>query len=110
MRTLSKIITIILFLAAVANANAQQSQDRMIDLGGYKIHVSEAGTGQAVIFESGLGEDIATWSDVQLKVAQFAHTFTYDRAGIGKSDVSPHRRTLQDMATELHSLLKADKL
>jgi pimeloyl-ACP methyl ester carboxylesterase len=60
-----------------------------------------------VVFESGLGEDVATWSDVQPQVAPFARTLAYDRAGLGKSDPSPHPKTVQEMASELHSLLHA---
>jgi pimeloyl-ACP methyl ester carboxylesterase len=105
------LIKVILILAIVETlAIAQERSDRMIEVGGYKIHVSEAGTGRVVVFESGLGEDISTWHDVLPKVAQFAHTFTYDRPGIGKSDISPQSKTLQEMTAKLHSLLKANKL
>ena len=57
-----------------------------------------------------LGEDLATWANVQPHVAPFARTFAYDRPGLGKSDPSPHPRTVQQMAAELHSLLHAAKV
>jgi len=76
-------------------------------MGGYRIHIEESGSGQSVVFESGLGEDTTTWRDVQPQVAQFAKTLTYDRPGIGKSEPSPNPRTIRQMSLELHTLLHA---
>jgi len=85
---------------------AQTTRDGRIDLGGYRLYISESGSGvPAVVFESGLGEDATTWSNVQPQVALFARTLAYDRAGLGKSDPSPHHKTVPEMAFELHSLL-----
>jgi len=82
-----------------------------VDLGGYKLFVSEAGVGMpAVVFESGMGEDVSTWNDVQPKVASFTRTVTYDRAGLDKSDPSPQPRTVENMTSELHALLHAAKV
>jgi pimeloyl-ACP methyl ester carboxylesterase len=83
----------------------------MIDVDGHRLYFSQAGSGPTnVVFESGLGEDSSTWNDVQPQVAKFAHTVTYDRAGLGKSDaLSPTApsRTIKDMAVELHVLIHA---
>ena len=39
---------------------AQTTRDGRIDLGGYQLYISESGSGvPAVVFESGLGEDLA---------------------------------------------------
>lgn len=80
----------------------------MIDVGGYRLHLSQAGTtAPTVVFESGLGEDTSTWSKVQPEVAKFARTAMYDRAGIGKSDPLPGSQTrdMLTMARSLHTLL-----
>lgn len=90
---------------------AQTAQDASINLGGYRVHISESGSGApAVIFEAGLGEDLATWTNVQPQVARFVRTIAYDRPGLGKSDPSPHRRTVQQMAAELHSPLQVARV
>lgn len=105
-------LAVLCFVSAVGLT--QTARDGMVDLGGHRIHFLEAGPGaRTVVFESGLGEDLATWSDVQPKVAQFAHTLAYDRAGLGKSAMLPlgaGTRTVKDMAAELHSLLHAAKV
>jgi pimeloyl-ACP methyl ester carboxylesterase len=90
---------------------AQSTREGRVDLGGYRLHTSESGVGtRAVVFESGLGEDVATWNDVAPQVARFARAFAYDRPGLGKSDPSPRPRTVQQMAAELHSLLHVAKV
>jgi pimeloyl-ACP methyl ester carboxylesterase len=84
-----------------------QVRERSVDLGGYKLHTVESGSGTAaVVFVAGLGEDVHTWSNVQPRVAMFARTLAYDRPGLGLSDPSPRPRTVQEMAAELHSLLR----
>lgn len=78
----------------------------MIDIGGRRLHIVEAGSGAAtVVLESGLGEDVSTWANVQAQVAGFARTVTYDRAGIGQSDAPIQPTTLSGMAADLHALL-----
>jgi pimeloyl-ACP methyl ester carboxylesterase len=103
--------TLLLFVTATWLAVAQSQQDRKIDIGECRLHIVESGTGApAVVFESGLGEDVATWADVQPKVASISRTVAYDRAGIGQSDPAKRPRTLVVMAGDLHSLLHAAKI
>jgi pimeloyl-ACP methyl ester carboxylesterase len=103
--------TLLLFVTATWLAVAQSQQDRKIDIGECRLHIVESGTGApAVVFESGLGEDVATWADVQPKAASISRTVAYDRAGIGQSDPAKRPRTLVVMAGDLHSLLHAAKI
>jgi pimeloyl-ACP methyl ester carboxylesterase len=100
------LITLILFVLATPFCIAQAQPGKMIDMGGRRLHIVEAGTGAAtVVFESGLGEDVTTWDNVQPQVAGFARTVTYDRAGIGESDPPTQPTTLSGMAADLHALL-----
>ncbi len=63
-----------------------------------------------VVFEAGMGEDHATWQDVQPVIARMTTTFSYDRAGLGQSAASGSPRTAEQLAKELHTLLLAIKL
>ena len=86
----------------------QSTTTHMVSLGGYALRVLESGReGPVVVFESGLGEPTETWNDVQPKVASFARTVLYDRAGIGKSEVAKGPRTVKSIVKDLHSMLKA---
>ena len=111
-RTRKTIFCLCLLAAAIpvccVPASAQQTQERLVDLGGFRLFTSQSGSGKpAVVFVSGLGEDLSTWQKVQPEVSRFSLTFAYDRAGLGKSDPSPAGKSVGQMVEELHSLLKA---
>ncbi|PYV54661.1 MAG: hypothetical protein DMG90_18490 [Acidobacteria bacterium] len=92
---------------------AQNVKDHMIDAGGYSLHVLETGNGHpSVVFENGMGEDLSTWKDVQPRIATWTSTLSYDRAGLGRSDVSPstHARDARQLASELRTLLHAAQM
>lgn len=78
-----------------------------VDVGGYGLQLLVGGHGSpAVIFEGGFGVGIASWSTLQRDVAEFAQTVSYDRAGIGQSDLGPKPRSAKQIATELHAALQ----
>ena len=81
--------------------------DRTIAAGALRIHVSESGTGPTVVFESGMGEEIATWNDVRPEITKFAHTIAYERPGLGSSQATSSPRTVTQMAEDLHTILHA---
>jgi pimeloyl-ACP methyl ester carboxylesterase len=79
---------------------------RLVDLGGYKMHIYCTGQGTpTVILDSGLGDGYISWRKVQPPIARITRVCSYDRAGLGYSDSSPHPRTSREIAEELHTLL-----
>lgn len=62
--------------------------------------------GPTVVVDAGNGDFSLSWTEVQSQVAGFARICTYDRAGYAGSDTSPNARTAQQVAGELHALLK----
>ena len=78
----------------------------LVDVSGYKLHIDCTGQGYStVILDSGLGDTYVSWQRVLPQIAQFARVCSYDRAGLGYSDSSPHPRTSKKIAEELHTLL-----
>ena len=78
-----------------------------VDVGGHALQLLVGGQGSpAVIFEGGFGTGIVSWSTVQKDVAAFAQTVSYDRAGIGQSELGPKPRSAKQIATELHMALE----
>jgi pimeloyl-ACP methyl ester carboxylesterase len=84
-----------------------RAAERSVLVGAIRIHISESGTGPTVVFESGMGEDASTWNDVRPAIAEFAHTFVYDRPGLGQSEPTALPRTVVQMAVDLQSVLEA---
>jgi len=84
-----------------------QAGSRRIDVGGYKLNLRCAGEGvPVVLFDSGAGDSSDTWDWVVPEVRRFTKVCTYDRAGLGKSDVGPFPRTSDRIVDELDRLVK----
>ena len=93
-------------LAEAADARANPPPGRMVDVGGFRLHIFCRGSGSpTVVIESGWGESSASWGWVHLEVARTTRVYTYDRAGKGWSEASPYPRTTRQFAKELHTLL-----
>jgi pimeloyl-ACP methyl ester carboxylesterase len=78
---------------------------RLVDIGGYRLHIDVRGSGPTVVLEGGTWVPGAAWAHIQGELASTARVVTYDRAGLGWSDRSPMPRTADVMADELHELL-----
>lgn len=84
---------------------------RMVDIGGYKLHLHCTGQGSpTVIFENGLGDIFSDWALVQPEVSKFTQACSYDHAYEGFSDAGPIPVTMHQQAYELHLLLRASKI
>src|SRR6266516_307099 len=82
---------------------------RLIDVNGYTMHISCAGTpgsgNPTVVLENGLAGPVSTWVWVQQEIARTTQVCAYDRAGSGWSDWNPAPRDGLHVAAELHALL-----
>ncbi len=83
---------------------------RLIDIGGYHLHLHCTGTRSPgrpmVVLSAGAGDFAVDWGLVQPAVAESARVCSYDRAGAGYSDPGPEPRTLRQEAAELRQLLE----
>jgi pimeloyl-ACP methyl ester carboxylesterase len=84
------------------------SDGRWIDIGrGCKLYLLEKGSGgPTVLFESGIAATNLNWHHIQEHVAQFTHTASYDRGGLGWSSAASSARTPGNIAIELHAMLE----
>jgi pimeloyl-ACP methyl ester carboxylesterase len=79
---------------------------RFINVGRCSLHIHQQGTGQpAVVLEAGIAGSSLGWALVQPKLAAFTTVCSYDRAGLGWSGGCSLPRTVQQMASELKTLL-----
>jgi len=80
---------------------------RLVDVGGYRLKINCTGSGSpTVILESGIGDVLPEWKQVQTQISSFTRVCSYDRAGYGESDAGPMPRTSLQIARELHVLLQ----
>jgi pimeloyl-ACP methyl ester carboxylesterase len=80
----------------------------LIDVGGYKLHISCTGSGSpTVILEAGLGLPAAEMSGwIQPGVATVTRVCVYDRAGQGWSELADTPQDGLAIAADLHTLLR----
>lgn len=78
-----------------------------IELPTRRISYECAGTGAPVlVLEAGAGCSSDTWNQVWPELIKLTRVVRYDRAGVGKSDPASGPRTVEDAATDLHTLLQ----
>jgi len=80
---------------------------KLLDIGTHRLHLLEEGQGSpTIILEAGLMSTVLSWSEIQSALAQSYRVVSYDRAGLGWSDLGPMPRTAERMVEELHTLLE----
>ena len=95
-------------VATPPQAAAGAMPGRLVDVGGYGLHLSCTGTGApTVVLLNGLAQTSPQWARVQPAVARTTRVCVYDRAGQAWSDDSPHRADSTRAALDLHRLLTA---
>jgi pimeloyl-ACP methyl ester carboxylesterase len=134
-RVMSILAAAILFSGAVRPASAQQldaaapSAEPMPrfkdgDAGARKLRYRCTGEGvPTVLIEAGGGTSFETlysweralgfrpgWLDVIVGIEKATRVCIYDRAGLGRSGKAPLPRTSTDVAADLHSLLRNEKI
>jgi pimeloyl-ACP methyl ester carboxylesterase len=88
------------------DARRYPAPGRFVAVQGHRMHIDCAGQGSpTVIFDAGLGDSYTTWALVQPEVAKFTRACSYDRAGMGWSELGEAPRTSEQIASELQALL-----
>ena len=113
------VLIFVLALSGIIYQTAATEADRrdypapghLIDVGGFKMHLSCMGEGSpTVILEAGTAGTAAHWAWVQPAVAMTTRVCAYDRAGMGWSDPGPEPRDAGQVAADLHALLTTARI
>ena len=74
----------------------------------HRLHVNCQGQGPvSIIFEAGLNDFSVHWYRVQSLLAQHTQTCSYDRAGLGWSEISQNPSSLQNMVNDLEVVIQS---
>jgi pimeloyl-ACP methyl ester carboxylesterase len=96
-------------IATRRDERAHPPPGRMIGIGGHRLHILEMGAERAgvptLILEAGLMSTVMSWMGLQQRLAEKYRVVSYDRAGLGWSDLGPLPRDADRIAEELHMLL-----
>jgi pimeloyl-ACP methyl ester carboxylesterase len=103
-------LLLIVFLSpkSVAQAPPPNPPGRLVNIGGYRLHLNCTGRGSpTVLLEYGASGNSMVWALVQPEVARFTRVCSYDRAYEGWSDAGPIPQTMHQQVYELHKVLGA---
>lgn len=95
---------------AIATERAERAYPppgQMVGVGGHSLHIDCVGQGSpAVVLDAGSGGFSAQWVRVQREVFGTTRVCSYDRAGMGWSEMGPEPRDAEQITGELHTLLQ----
>ncbi|HJP60973.1 MAG TPA: alpha/beta hydrolase [Gemmatimonadaceae bacterium] len=95
-------------LSAQSDSAAPPPPGKLIDIGGYKLHLNCTGSGSpTVVLSAGAGDFSTDWALVQPRVAALTRVCSYDRSGAAWSDAGPKPRTVDQEVFDLERLLRA---
>jgi pimeloyl-ACP methyl ester carboxylesterase len=107
------ILSLVVFLSGAPARSAgpapppPPAPGRLIDLGGYRLHLWCTGDGApAVVLSAGAGDFSFTWALVQPEISKLTRVCSYDRAGEAWSDLGPVPRTRVQEVFDLRRALE----
>ena len=104
------LIFAILFGAFMCSCT-EQPNDRYVNFNGKRIHILDTGQGSpTVVFITGLNCGLEYFNEVQPEISKLTRTISYDRSGLGKSDIVDSIRTIERVTDELHNILLKEKI
>jgi pimeloyl-ACP methyl ester carboxylesterase len=110
MRALGVVLASFLFLIPITAVSQLRPVDRTTSTNGKKLHfqIIEGRREDIILFESGGGNDSSIWSDLLAPIAEAtgATLITYDRPGLGSSEVDPQHHGLTSDIERLELGLK----
>lgn len=84
---------------------------KMVDIGGFKLHINKIGNGEpTILLEAGSGETSLSWRDIPAQLAEHATVVSYDRAGYAWSEEADEERSGANIVNELHSALEKEDI
>lgn len=102
---------VLLLCSFVFFAGKAQVVDTLIDVGTHRLHFKIVeGQGPPILFESGNGDNGAVWTDLlePIHASTGATLITYDRAGLGESEIDTSgisfKREIRDLENALKKL------
>lgn len=99
-------------VSILLSACTEEVAARVTQVGERAVEIELQGQGSpAVVFESGLGDDLSSWEEVASTIARRTTCLAYSRAGYGQSAKSRSpRRDQRAVAAELDELLESLKV
>ncbi len=100
-----------LIVLSLLTVGCERPVDRFATVDEKKVHVLDRGTGEpTVVFLTGLICPLEHFYTVQSQISKETRTFSYDRSGLGLSEIIDSVRTYDHVANELEQILTSEDI
>jgi len=80
---------------------------KLVDIGTHNLHLLESGRGgPIVVLEAGLMSTMLSWSELHRALAASFRVVSYDRAGLGWSDLGVSKRSCRKKEVKMWKYMK----
>lgn len=106
------LLVVIALLMSMSLASFAETTVQEVNVGDHKLNVEvstpsdEESKKVTVVFESGYADDMSSFDDLFKALDGKATLIRYDRAGLGKSDDTTHRKTVDKQVDSLEKMLE----
>lgn len=91
--------------------NSKTESGRFVHINGKAQYIRDMGLGQpVVVFVTGFGDDLNSYDSIQKALSRITRTISYDRAGLGKSELTVRDRSLDTLVFELNGILTNESI
>jgi pimeloyl-ACP methyl ester carboxylesterase len=102
---------IIFLVSCCLILGCEKPVDRFAVVDGKRVHILDRGSGApTVVFLTGIICPLEHFYTVQSQISKETRTFSYDRSGLGLSDILDTVRTYDHVANELEKVLVSEKI
>lgn len=107
-----KRLVVLLVISMLAfGCTSRKESSRFVYINGKAQHILDIGSGRpAVVFVTGFGDDLKAYASIQKELATITRTISYDRAGLGKSELTGKNRSLDTLVSELNKILTNENI
>jgi alpha-beta hydrolase superfamily lysophospholipase len=107
----TSIIAVAFILLLAVGCIAKKDSSRFVVINGKAQHILDLGSGRpVVVFVTGFGDDLNSYDSVQKALSKITRTISYDRAGLGESELTVPNRSLDTLVFELSEILRLEKI
>lgn len=104
-----KKIVVLIFVSMFYNLGNSQTLDTLINVGKHQLYFKIIkGKGTPILFEAGNGDDSSVWESLIYEIHKKTNAtiITYDRAGLGKSEIDTTKISFENEIKNLEFALK----
>lgn len=105
------LVSLLTVLLLPFGCTSQEQSSQLVKINGKAQQIFDLGAGKPVIvLVAGFGDALTSYDGLQKSLSKITRTISYDRAGLGKSELTVRNRSLDTLTFELNEILTKRKI